>query len=213
MLSNVLNCANIADAQCALYALLIVDKPSHGTRQQRVTLWSVRTPNARVESRAAKLIVVDAERRTIAAEAIGYVLLLDNARIAKVAKMPKFPEFAHNEIFCVVLSFDRSLNSYYLSTCLGTDNRRISILYSIIGYRCSFAFFLVDYHISCYLAHRISNSTQRESGVFRRSLTATRPRCFLPLICPWKEEKVAWHITCLAAEYFTVLTRCSLYVA
>ena len=67
-------------------------------RELRVTRCSVRTLNARVESRAAKPIAVDAESRTRAAEAIGNFLLWADARIADVAKMFAFPEFEDIEL-------------------------------------------------------------------------------------------------------------------
>ena len=63
-----------------------------------MTRCSVRTRNARVESRIAKQIAVDAERRTLVADAIGDYLLWDDARIGELAETLEFPEFEHIKV-------------------------------------------------------------------------------------------------------------------
>ena len=75
-------------------------EPSRAPRRRdlRVTRCFVRTRNARVESRAPKQIAVDAERRTLAADAIGDFLMWADARIAEVAKTFEFPEFEHIKV-------------------------------------------------------------------------------------------------------------------
>ena len=60
------------------------------SRELRVTRCSVRTINARVESRAAKPNVVDSERRTLAAHAIGDFLLWDNRASPKSQRCLSF---------------------------------------------------------------------------------------------------------------------------